>query len=84
MNKKGSRLQVGENTVLSFITAASLGAEYVEFGKYIEIQNIKYNKNDSVDNVKKKSYFFLFSTFLSFFFIYRCTINKRLGTCHLS
>ncbi|KAI8093447.1 Glycerophosphoryl diester phosphodiesterase family-domain-containing protein [Halteromyces radiatus] len=31
MNKKGSRLQVGENTVLSFITAASLGAEYVEF-----------------------------------------------------
>ncbi|KAI8067171.1 Glycerophosphoryl diester phosphodiesterase family-domain-containing protein [Gongronella butleri] len=31
MNRKGSRLQVGENTVLSFITAASLGAEYVEF-----------------------------------------------------
>ncbi|KAI8336814.1 Glycerophosphoryl diester phosphodiesterase family-domain-containing protein [Chlamydoabsidia padenii] len=31
MNKKGSNLQVGENTVLSFITAASLGAEYVEF-----------------------------------------------------
>ncbi|KAF7731209.1 Glycerophosphocholine phosphodiesterase [Apophysomyces ossiformis] len=31
MNKKGSRLQVGENTVLSFVTAASLGAEYVEF-----------------------------------------------------
>ncbi|KAI9304900.1 Glycerophosphodiester phosphodiesterase domain-containing protein [Cunninghamella echinulata] len=31
MNKKGSHLQVGENTVLSFITAASLGAEYVEF-----------------------------------------------------
>ncbi|KAI9339738.1 Glycerophosphoryl diester phosphodiesterase family-domain-containing protein [Pilaira anomala] len=31
MNRKGSRLQVGENTVLSFVTAASLGAEYVEF-----------------------------------------------------
>ncbi|KAI8327707.1 Glycerophosphoryl diester phosphodiesterase family-domain-containing protein [Chlamydoabsidia padenii] len=31
MNKKGSNLQVGENTVLAFITAASLGAEYVEF-----------------------------------------------------
>ncbi|KAI8968526.1 Glycerophosphoryl diester phosphodiesterase family-domain-containing protein [Mycotypha africana] len=31
MNRKGSKLQVGENTVLSFITAASLGAEYVEF-----------------------------------------------------
>ncbi|KAI8384161.1 Glycerophosphoryl diester phosphodiesterase family-domain-containing protein [Blakeslea trispora] len=31
MNKKGSKLQVGENTVLSFVTAASLGAEYVEF-----------------------------------------------------
>lgn len=27
-----SRLQIGENTVLSFVTAASLGAEYVEFG----------------------------------------------------
>ncbi|KAJ1986639.1 Glycerophosphocholine phosphodiesterase [Dimargaris cristalligena] len=27
----GSNLQVGENTVLSFITAANLGAEYVEF-----------------------------------------------------
>ncbi|CEJ03548.1 hypothetical protein RMCBS344292_17529 [Rhizopus microsporus] len=33
MNRKGSRLQVGENTVLAFVTAASLGAEYVEFGK---------------------------------------------------
>jgi glycerophosphodiester phosphodiesterase len=32
MNRKGSKLQVGENTVLSFVTAASLGAEYVEFG----------------------------------------------------
>ncbi|KAF9433187.1 Glycerophosphocholine phosphodiesterase [Entomortierella beljakovae] len=31
MNKKGSNLQVGENTLLSFVTAASLGAEYVEF-----------------------------------------------------
>ncbi|KAG2220854.1 hypothetical protein INT45_010916 [Circinella minor] len=31
MNKRAARLQVGENTVLSFITAASLGAEYVEF-----------------------------------------------------
>ncbi|CEI98175.1 hypothetical protein RMCBS344292_12291 [Rhizopus microsporus] len=31
MNRKGSRLQVGENTVLAFVTAASLGAEYVEF-----------------------------------------------------
>ncbi|KAK4515235.1 uncharacterized protein ATC70_002845 [Mucor velutinosus] len=31
MNRKGSKLQVGENTVLSFVTAASLGAEYVEF-----------------------------------------------------
>ncbi|KAI8147206.1 Glycerophosphoryl diester phosphodiesterase family-domain-containing protein [Fennellomyces sp. T-0311] len=31
MNKRTSNLQVGENTVLSFITAASLGAEYVEF-----------------------------------------------------
>lgn len=31
MNKKGSKLQVGENTVLAFVTAASLGAEYVEF-----------------------------------------------------
>ncbi|KAJ1910564.1 Glycerophosphocholine phosphodiesterase [Tieghemiomyces parasiticus] len=27
----GSNLQVGENTVLSFVTAANLGAEYVEF-----------------------------------------------------
>lgn len=35
MNKRASRLQVGENTVLSFVTAASLGAEYVEFGKMI-------------------------------------------------
>jgi glycerophosphodiester phosphodiesterase len=35
MNRKGSKLQVGENTVLSFVTAASLGAEYVEFGKSI-------------------------------------------------
>jgi hypothetical protein len=26
------RIQIGENTVLSFVTAASLGAEYVEFG----------------------------------------------------
>lgn len=33
MNRKGSKLQVGENTVLSFVTAASLGAEYVEFGR---------------------------------------------------
>ncbi|CAO3655036.1 unnamed protein product [Mucor hiemalis] len=31
MNRKGSKLQVGENTVLSFVTAASLGAEYIEF-----------------------------------------------------
>ncbi|KAG0794075.1 hypothetical protein G6F21_003141 [Rhizopus arrhizus] len=31
MNRKGSKLQVGENTVLAFVTAASLGAEYVEF-----------------------------------------------------
>ncbi|KAI9278328.1 Glycerophosphoryl diester phosphodiesterase family-domain-containing protein [Phascolomyces articulosus] len=31
MNKRAATLQVGENTVLSFITAASLGAEYVEF-----------------------------------------------------
>lgn len=35
MNRKGSKLQVGENTVLSFVTAASLGAEYVEFGKQL-------------------------------------------------
>lgn len=41
MNKKASRLQVGENTVLSFITAASLGAEYVEFGKLILIPIIE-------------------------------------------
>ncbi|KAG5461046.1 MAG: hypothetical protein BJ554DRAFT_6830, partial [Olpidium bornovanus] len=33
-NRLGTRtLQVGENTLLSFITAASLGAEYVEFGR---------------------------------------------------
>ncbi|KAF9171502.1 Glycerophosphocholine phosphodiesterase [Mortierella sp. AD011] len=31
MNRKVSNLQVGENTLLSFVTAASLGAEYVEF-----------------------------------------------------
>lgn len=36
MNRKGSRLQVGENTVLSFVTAASLGAEYVEFGRFFD------------------------------------------------
>lgn len=36
MNRKGSKLQVGENTVLSFVTAASLGAEYVEFGKVVK------------------------------------------------
>jgi glycerophosphodiester phosphodiesterase len=35
-------LQIGENTVLSFITAASLGAEYIEFGKYSFI--ILYHK----------------------------------------
>jgi len=28
-------LQLGENTVLSFVTAASLGAQYVEFGEYM-------------------------------------------------
>ena len=32
-NPAGYSLQLGENTVLSFVTAASLGAEYVEFGK---------------------------------------------------
>lgn len=42
MNKKGSKLQVGENTVLSFVTAASLGAEYVEFGTLIQII-VKYS-----------------------------------------
>ncbi|KAF9395548.1 Glycerophosphocholine phosphodiesterase [Podila verticillata] len=31
MNRRVSNLQVGENTLLSFVTAASLGAEYVEF-----------------------------------------------------
>ncbi|CAO3573204.1 unnamed protein product [Mortierella alpina] len=31
MNRKVSNLQVGENTLLSFVTAASLGAEYIEF-----------------------------------------------------
>ncbi|KAF9407914.1 Glycerophosphocholine phosphodiesterase [Podila epigama] len=31
MNRKVSNLQLGENTLLSFVTAASLGAEYVEF-----------------------------------------------------
>ncbi|KAI9311706.1 Glycerophosphoryl diester phosphodiesterase family-domain-containing protein [Dichotomocladium elegans] len=31
MNRRGANLQLGENTVLSFVTAASLGAEYVEF-----------------------------------------------------
>ncbi|KAG0363032.1 Glycerophosphoryl diester phosphodiesterase family-domain-containing protein [Gamsiella multidivaricata] len=31
MNRKVSNLQVGENTLLSFVTAANLGAEYVEF-----------------------------------------------------
>lgn len=43
MNRRGSKLQVGENTVLSFVTAASLGAEYVEFGKHI-ILNLEKNK----------------------------------------
>jgi glycerophosphodiester phosphodiesterase len=40
MNKRASRLQVGENTVLSFVTAASLGAEYVEFGLYPASQKL--------------------------------------------
>ncbi|KAF8924788.1 Glycerophosphocholine phosphodiesterase [Dissophora ornata] len=31
MNRRVSNLQVGENTLLSFVTAANLGAEYVEF-----------------------------------------------------
>ncbi|KAF9319573.1 Glycerophosphocholine phosphodiesterase [Linnemannia elongata] len=31
MNRKVPNLQLGENTLLSFVTAASLGAEYVEF-----------------------------------------------------
>ncbi|KAG0246874.1 Glycerophosphoryl diester phosphodiesterase family-domain-containing protein [Mortierella sp. GBAus27b] len=31
MNRKVPNLQVGENTLLSFVTAANLGAEYVEF-----------------------------------------------------
>ncbi|KAF9103319.1 Glycerophosphocholine phosphodiesterase [Mortierella sp. GBA35] len=31
MNRRVSNLQLGENTLLSFVTAASLGAEYVEF-----------------------------------------------------
>lgn len=34
MNRKVSNLQVGENTLLSFVTAASLGAEYIEFGNW--------------------------------------------------
>jgi hypothetical protein len=34
MNRKVPNLQLGENTLLSFVTAASLGAEYVEFGKF--------------------------------------------------
>ena len=29
------RVNVQENTILSFVTAASLGAEYVEFGKLL-------------------------------------------------
>lgn len=33
MNRKVPNLQLGENTLLSFVTAASLGAEYVEFGE---------------------------------------------------
>ncbi|KAG0255352.1 Glycerophosphocholine phosphodiesterase [Mortierella polycephala] len=31
MNRNVSNLQLGENTLLSFVTAASLGAEYIEF-----------------------------------------------------
>ncbi|KAF9972975.1 Glycerophosphocholine phosphodiesterase [Actinomortierella ambigua] len=31
MNRRVPNLQVGENTLLSFVTASSLGAEYVEF-----------------------------------------------------
>ncbi|CAG8538168.1 891_t:CDS:2, partial [Paraglomus occultum] len=31
MNQLSHKLQLGENTVMSFVTAASLGAEYVEF-----------------------------------------------------
>ncbi|CAG8572078.1 3742_t:CDS:10 [Paraglomus brasilianum] len=31
MNRPSHNLQLGENTVMSFVTAASLGAEYVEF-----------------------------------------------------
>ncbi|KAG0301831.1 Glycerophosphocholine phosphodiesterase [Dissophora globulifera] len=31
MNRRVANLQVGENTLLSFVTAANLGAEYVEF-----------------------------------------------------
>jgi len=32
-NSRDKTLQVGENTVMSMVTAASLGAEYVEFGR---------------------------------------------------
>lgn len=32
-----ANLQLGENTVLSFVTAASLGAEYVEFGMSFDL-----------------------------------------------
>ncbi|CAG8559760.1 16394_t:CDS:10 [Funneliformis mosseae] len=45
MNRAGTpSLQIGENTLISFITAASLGAEYVEFGKYT-IFMIYYSKD---------------------------------------
>jgi glycerophosphoryl diester phosphodiesterase len=30
---KGGPLQIGENTIESFIAAGKLGAEFVEFGK---------------------------------------------------
>lgn len=43
MNRKVSNLQVGENTLLSFVTAASLGAEYIEFGKFLGMDPQHFN-----------------------------------------
>lgn len=70
MNKRASRLQVGENTVLSFVTAASLGAEYVEFGSYLLSLNYPLEPQSTNRN----------AAFTSI----RCAINQGFGTCHLS
>ncbi|KAG0242736.1 Glycerophosphocholine phosphodiesterase [Actinomortierella wolfii] len=45
MNRRVPNLQVGENTLLSFVTASSLGAEYIEFGNDLKTENVQMTKD---------------------------------------